>query len=215
MENAQYTGQKLNNKTVSLVYRDKNWQITKTFEIKEKNLIKVRMEIKNLSEISILNNFSFTAFEIDESRMEINQNNRESALFEYSVYANNKIFRKGSATKFNDKNYKSESAKVNWVGFRDHYHAFIVKPEFETKAYEIKTDSDKQLNVSIKPQDKNLAPGESVTYDFSIYAGPQNPWLMKKYGKDFEKIVAFSNFAIIEWIGQAIYHTIPFFTWYF
>ncbi len=211
LENVQYSGQKLGKETVSLVYRDKNWQITKTYEIKDKNFIKVRMEIKNLSETSILNNFSFTAFEIDESRIDSNQNNREGALDEYSVYANNKIFRKGDATKFNDKNDQSGSAMVNWVGFRDHYHAFIVKPEFETKSYEIKSDSDKQLNVSIKPQDKNLAPGESVTYDFSIYAGPQNPWEMKKYQKGFEKIVAFSSFPIIEWIGQAIYYTIPFF----
>jgi len=211
LENAQYTGQKLDNETVSLVYRDKNWQITKTYAIKYKNFIKVRMEIKNLSEISILNNFSITAFEIDESRMDINQNNRDSALFEYSVYANNKIFRKGNASKFDDKNDQNRPVVVNWVGFRDHYHAFIVKPEFETKSYEIKSDSDKQLNVSIKPQNKNLAPGESVTYDFSIYAGPQNPWLMKKYQKGFEKIVAFSSFPIIEWIAQAIYYTIPFF----
>ena len=210
-ENVQYTGQELDSQTVSLVYSDKGLQITKTFEIKDKNLIKVRMEIKNLSEISILNNFSFTAFEIDESRTDINQNNRESALFEYSIYANNKMFRKGSATKFDDKSYKNEPARVEWVGFRDHYHALIVKPEFETKAYEIKADSIKQLNVSIKPQEKNLAPGESARYDFSIYDGPQNPWMMKKYGKGFEKIVAFSNFAIIEWIGQAIYHIIPFF----
>jgi YidC/Oxa1 family membrane protein insertase len=210
MENAQYTGQKLGNQIVSLVYRDKNWQITKSFEIKDKNFMKVRMEIKNLSEISILSNLSFTAFQIDESRMDINQNNRESALYEYSVYANNKIFRKGNATKFSDKNDKSELATVNWVGFRDHYHAFIVKPEFETKSYEIKSDNDKQLNVSIKPEDKNLAPGESVTYNFSVYEGPQNPWLMKKYQQGFEKIVAFSSFLIIEWIAQAIYYTIPF-----
>lgn len=33
---------------------------------------------------------------------------------------------------------------------------------------------------------------------------------MKKYQKSFEKIVAFSNFVVIEWIGQAIYYTIPF-----
>ena len=210
LENAKYTGQKLNNETVSLIYRGKNLQVTKRYETKDKNFIKVRMEIKNLSEISILNNFSFTAFEIDESGTESNQNNRESALYEYSVYANNKIFRKGSATKFNDKNDQSRSVNVSWVGFRDHYHALIVKPEFETKSYEIKHDSDKQLNVSINPQDKILAPGESVIYNFSIYAGPQDPWLMKKYQKGFEKIVAFSGFPIIEWIGQAIYYTIPF-----
>ena len=210
LENVKYAGQKRDDQTVSLTYRDKAWQVIKTFEIKGNGLINVRMEIKNVSEMSILNNFNFTAFEIDESKVDLNQNNRESALFEYSVYANNKMFRKGSATKFDDKSYKNETAKVSWVGFRDHYHAFVMKPEFETKAYEIKADSNKQLNVSIKPMDKSVAPGESVTYNFSIYAGPQDPWLMKKYGKGFEKIVAFSNFAIIEWIGQAIYHTIPY-----
>ena len=210
LENVQYTGQVVNDEAVSLVYRNKDWQIIKTYECKDNNFIKVRMEIKNLSGISILENFSFTAFEIDESRMDIIKNNRESALWEYSIYGKNKIFRKGNATKFNDKSYKSEIENVNWVGFRDHYHAVIVKPEFETKSYEIKADGDKQLNISIKPQDKNFAPGESVTYDFSVYNGPQDPWLMKKYGQGFEKIVAFSNFAIIEWIGQAIFHTIPF-----
>lgn len=154
LENVQYSGQKLDNKTVSLIYRNKNWQITKTFENKDKNLIDVRMEIKNLSETSILNNFSFTAFEIDEPRMDISQNNREMSLYEYSVYANNKIFRKGNANKFNDKNDQSGLVRVSWVGFRDHYHAFIVKPEFETKSYEIKSDSDQQLNVSISPRIK-------------------------------------------------------------
>lgn len=210
MENVPYSGYKVDNKTLSLVYKNKNLEITKIFKIIDDNLMNVRMEIKNLSGISILTNFNFTAFELDESRMDINQNGREIALYEYSVYAKNKIFRKGNATKFNDKSYRSELTSVNWVGFRDHYHAFILKPEFETKSYEIKADSDKQLNVSLVPQDKSLAPGESVTYDFTVYEGPQNPWIMKKYQKGFEKIVAFSNFPIIEWIGQAIYYTIPF-----
>ena len=143
LDGAQYSGQKLDDGTVSLIYRDRNWGITKTYQIKDKNLINVRMEIKNLSEISILNNLAITAFQIDETRLDNNQNNsRENALFEYSVNANNKMFRKGSATKFNDKNYKNESAKVAWVGFRDHYHAFIVRPGFETKGYEIKSDSE-------------------------------------------------------------------------
>ena len=85
-----------------------------------------------------------------------------------------------------------------------------MKPDFETKTYEIKADSEKELSVSMKPLDKNLSPGQSVSYDFNIYAGPQDPWLMKNYGQGFEKVVAFSNFPIIEWIGQAIYHTIPY-----
>lgn len=208
-ESAKFIGQKLDDESVSFVYRDKIWQITKIYEIADSNLIRVRMEIKNISGNSILNNFSYTVFEIDESRMEINKNSRDNALLEYSIYTSNKMFRKGNATRFSDKNNQTESALVNWVGFRDHYNAVIVKPEFETKSYEIKSDSDKELNISVKTKDKNLAPGESVTYDFKIYAGPQNPWLMKKYNQGFEKIVAFSNFPPIEWVGQGIYHIIP------
>jgi len=209
LENVQYIGKKINN-SVSLVFSDKSRQIIKTYESKDNNLIKVRLEIKNISEISILENSPITAFEIDFANLDVLQNGRENGLYEYSVYANNQIFRKDSAFKFNDKNYKHESAKVNWLGFRDRYHAFIVKPLFETKGYVIKEDSDKSLNIAINPQDKNLAPGESVSYSFDIYAGPQDPWMMKKYGDGFEKIVAFSKYLVFEWPAQAIYYTIPF-----
>jgi len=211
LEDAQYVGQKIDDNTVSFVYQYKDWQITKTFELKDKNLVNARLEIKNISEISILSSVSITAFEIDETNIDFAQNSRDIALYEYSVLAKNKMFRKGNASKFNDKSYRSEQGSIDWVAFRDHYHAIIVKPTFETKSYEIKSDSDKQLNVSIKPQDKNLAPGESVVYNFSIYAGPQDPWLMKGYGKGFDRVVAFSNFPIIEWIAQAIYHALPLF----
>jgi len=210
LENVPYTGQIVDKETVSLDYPGKDWEVRKIYKIEDNHLIKVRMEIKNVTNSSVPNNFLIKAFEIDQSRMEITQNNREIALYEYSVLSNNKIFRKGNANKFNDKSYKNESAVVGWVGFRDHYHAFVVKPKFETKGYEIQADSDKQLGISIKPQDKTLGPGESIIYDFDIYVGPQNPWLMKKYGDGFDRIVAFSNFPIIEWIGEAIYYTIPF-----
>ena len=210
LEDVSYIGKKIDNNTVSLIYRDKTWQITKIYEHKAKNFIKVRMEIKNLSEMSILNDFSIKALEIDNSKMENNSNNREVALYEYSIYTNNKIFRKGSAFKFNDKEYKNEQTKINWIGFRNHYYAFVVKPEFEAKAYEIKPNTDKELSIFMQLPGKNLAPGESSVYEFSLLAGPQDPWLMKQYGKNFEKIIAFSGFSIIEWIAQAIYYTIPF-----
>jgi len=210
LEAVSYVGKKNGNNAVSLLYKDPNWQITKTYALNKNGLINLRMEIKNISEISILENFSITALQIDNSKAENNSNSRETALYEYSVYNDNKIFRKGSAFKFNVKENKSVAAKVNWIGFRDHYHALVIKPEFDVKAYDIKSLTDKNLSIFIKLPERNLSSGESAVYDFSLYAGPQDPWLMKKYGKGFEKIVAFSNFSIIEWISQAIYYTIPF-----
>ena len=82
--------------------------------------------------------------------MEINQNARESALYEYSVYAKNKVFpRKGNATNFDSLNFSQnfmhfidktfgiaptpfnnyngkEDLKVNWIGFRDRYDAHLL-----------------------------------------------------------------------------------------
>jgi len=209
LNNVVYSQNQVDKNTLSFSYRDKNWLVTKVYEVKDPNVLNVRMDIKNISEISNLENFSFTVFEIDQSRMEINRNARDSALYEYSVESNHKIYRKGNAYKFNEKNNRNEIANVSWIGFRDHYNAVVIKPTFETKGYEVKADSDNQLNVSIVPVPINLAPGQSMTYGFAIYNGAQNPWLMKKYGQGFEKIVAFSNFPIIEWIAQAIYHIIP------
>jgi len=211
LNNVPFQEQKFGENGIQLTYQDKNWQITKTFENVDSTLIKARVDIKNLSEMSNLEDLSFTAFEIDQSNMDVNRNSRDSALYEYSVLANGKIYRKGNAYKFNDKNNKSENVKITWAGFRDHYNAVVVKPEFETKSYEIKADSDNQLNLTIQPTPKTLAAGEVVSYNFTIYSGPQNPWKMKDYGQGFEKIVAFSNFVIIEWIAEAIYHILPFF----
>jgi YidC/Oxa1 family membrane protein insertase len=207
-ESAPFEGEQIDDKTVVLSYKGKGREITKTFTLEDGNLIHVRLDIKNTSEMSNLNNNTITAFKLNT--VDVESSNRESALFEYSVYANNKIFRKGSAIKFEDKNNKSAETKVNWVGFRDHYHTVVIKPEFETKGYVIKADNPHQLDIFLKLPDKSLEPGQSVNYDFSVYAGPQNPWAMAKYKQGFEKIVAFSNFIIIEWIAQGIYHTIPF-----
>ena len=197
----------------NVVYHFKNsfLSIKKNYILKDKNLLEVSLEIKNLSEISSLENINFSAFEIDETRMDNISNNRENTLFEYSIKSNNKIYRKGSANKFNEKSYLKNNTNFDWIGFRDHYHALIVKPEFETKGYEVKADSEKQLNISITPKTNILTPGQAVVYTFTIYNGPQDPWTMKKYNRGFEKIVAFCSFPISEWIGQAIYHIIPFF----
>ena len=119
----------------------------------------------------------------------------KAALYEYSVYANNKIFRKGNALL----NSMTKAIKTNRQRSTGLDSGTIIMPlllnlNLKQKPMKLNQIAINNLNVSIKPQDKNLAPGESVTYDFSIYDGPQNPWLMKKYQKGFEKIVAFSNF---------------------
>ncbi len=190
-------------------YNDSNVEIRKNYEMMENGLIKVRMEIKNTTESSILNNFAFKAIGIDSGRMDIS-NNRETMLDEYSYDNGKKVVRKGNAFKFEPKESKSEFAAIKWVGFREHYNAVVVKPEFETKSIDIKTVTEKKLNIFISPKEGTIGAGQTATFDFSLYIGAQDIRAIAKLGKGIENVVAFSSFAPIEWVAQAIYHTIPF-----
>ncbi len=209
LDDVPYSGQQLNDNTVSFTYKNKDWQITKTYDSTDNHLIKVRLEIKNISEMSNLNDFNFTAFEIDQTRMDIS-NARYNGLFEYSVDTNHGLLRRDNAYKFSDKDNKSGADLVKWIGFRDRYNAVIVKPEFETKSFDIKEDTDQRLSVSLSPQAQHVRAGESVVYNFDIYAGPQSPWIMNKYDSSFEKIIVFSKHFIFNWPAQIIYRMLPF-----
>ncbi len=194
---------------IAYSYRDSKLEIRKSYEMLNNGLTKVRMEIKNLSESSILNNFAFKAIGIDSGRMDIS-NTRETMLDEYSYHNGKKVIRKGNAFKFEPKESKSEFAAVRWVAFREHYNAVIVKPEFETKSIDIKTVTEKKLNIFLTPKEDNIAAGQTAIFDFSLYIGEQDIKAIAKLDKGIENVVAFSSFAPIEWVAQAIYHTIPY-----
>lgn len=193
-------------------YEDNAWRIIKTFVTQDDYTMKVRMEIIPLA--SQIGNkkteaFEFNILRMDASRLESNQQ-RENGLDEYSIYVDKKIVRKGNAFKFSPKEDKSQFGQINWVGFRNHYSAVVIHPEFKTKGFAIQSLTENKLNISVTSLTEDAPSKGSFIYDFSLYAGPQDMHLMKKYGKEFEKIVAFSNFWLLDGIAKAIHFTIPF-----
>jgi len=190
---------------IAYEFTDDNVHISKTFKKLDDHTFLASIEIFNLNKISSLENIAFNAFTIDTANLA--HDNRETMLDEYSVFSGNKTFRKSNAFQFNAKEDKDISGRVKWAGFRDHYSAVLVRPEFETKGYEIKAVSKDRLDVVLVPQASFLVPGAKASYTFTIFAGPQDIALMKKYNKDLEKIVAFSNFGIIDAIAKGVYWT--------
>ena len=180
-----------------------NVRISKTFKKLDDHTFLAFIEISNLNKISNLENIAFNAFTIDTSI--IAHNNQETMLDEYSVLSASKAFRKSSAFQFNAKEDKNVSGMVKWAGFRDHYSAVLVRPEFETKGYEIKAVSKDRLDMVLVPKASFLAPGAKASYTFTIFAGPQDIVLMKKYNKDFEKIVAFFNLGAMDAVAKGVY----------
>ncbi|MBI3601809.1 MAG: YidC/Oxa1 family insertase periplasmic-domain containing protein [Candidatus Omnitrophica bacterium] len=195
-------------KSAVYTYSDSEWRIVKHFDIADVHNIKLRIEISNVKDVSILKSFEFKTIAINASDSDF-KNDRNAMLNEISILENNKIFRIGNAYKFTNKNNRLTTGSVGWVGFRDRYYAFIIKPIFETKGYENEVVGDNQLNVNIKTKEQQLQPGQTVTYDFDIVGGPQDTRWLNKYGQKYEKIVSFSNWWIFEIPAKAIYYLLP------
>ncbi|MBI3314828.1 MAG: YidC/Oxa1 family insertase periplasmic-domain containing protein [Candidatus Omnitrophica bacterium] len=194
---------------IAYEFTNDNVHISKTFKKLDDHTFLAFIEISNLNKISSLENIAFNAFTIDTSTdtSTIAHDNRETMLDEYSVLSGNKTFRKSNAFQFNAKEDKSISGSAKWAGFRDHYSAIVVRPEFETKGYEIKAVSKDRLDIVLAPQASSLAPGGKISYVFTIFAGPQDIALMKKYNKDFEKIVAFFSLGAMDALAKGVYWT--------
>ena len=194
-ENEEFQVKSLDANRAVYYFKNDRMEIKKTVEFKDEHNILVRMEINSAFDAKI------SLFNIDFIKHEINAH--ENGLYEYFVSVDNRIVRKGNASKFDSKENKTVGGQVQFAGFRDHFNIIVIHPEGRTKTIDISKVAENELNVTI-------ASGKSQSYDFSIYVGPQDTASMKKYGKGFEKAVAFSRFWLLNTISFAIYYTIPF-----
>ena len=199
---------------ISYFFQNETFLIVKKYEITDKNLIKASIEIKNVSNLSKEINFNINIFNINSIRVDNNQNNSsstyENVLNEYSLYFDKKLFRKGKATNFSQKEEKIFEETPKWIGFRNRYFCFLVKPEFDSKNSLVKFKSPEELSLILKTKEIQIKPGDQYELNFTFYAGPQDFKILKSYNKDFEKIISFSNFGVIDFFGKIIYHIMIF-----
>jgi YidC/Oxa1 family membrane protein insertase len=191
------------------LYKEKDIEVTRTFQTIDKSRIKVTVTFKNISNLSSLTNVQFNLFNIDIHRVKDNREKmRENMLFEYSTFIDNKIVRKGNAFKFTDKENKTEAKPLEWAGWRDRYHFAIVKPDFKMKGYSIKTIDDYKISIAVDAGEMKLEPGATQSFDFMIYVGPQDLALLKNLDGNIHKIMAFSGFGFLDFIEKAIYNVL-------
>jgi len=143
-------------------------------------------------------------FTLDISRLDKNKfDQRDESLFEYSLNYENKIERKSGAFKFSTKEAKVIQSNIHWLGFRDRYFCLLIKPRFNTASTEIIVNNEKSIGFNVVPRET------SITYptvlQATVYFGPQTREILAKYKDDFEKLVIYSNWGIIDACAKAIY----------
>lgn len=180
-------------KTIVYVYQQGADVIRKSYEISTDDyLIEAEIETSKSGKVKMYTLDISSLDKIDE---------RDKSLFEYSVAFADTTFRKSNAFHFEQKENRSEQKDVLWYGFRNRYFSFLVKPEYETAAYQIAIIDPQKAEFINVPRETS---GQSK-YQFSIYFGPQKQEILQKYGKKFEKIIIYSNFGLVDGVAKLIY----------
>ncbi|MFA6378206.1 MAG: membrane protein insertase YidC [Candidatus Omnitrophota bacterium] len=184
------------------------YEYVNSYDLSKQNyLVRQVITIKNISRMSNVKNFSFNVLQINSSLIKEKKDN-ENGLYEYSIASGMKVFRKSNAYKFSNKEAKSQSEKVKWVGFRDKFYCAIFKPEFDAVGYKIDPVSETKLNLLVDPKSISLNPGEQISLSSVYYFGPQDQDILKKY--DLGDFVVFSQFGLLDMISKFIIEIVKF-----
>jgi YidC/Oxa1 family membrane protein insertase len=198
------------NDRVEMTYEGQGWEIIKTYSFRKPWVINASISIKNITDSSkeVQNNIQL--IELALSRLDNHALKSDWTLFEYSIKADKKIIRKGNTLNFNDKWNKEESGSFNWTAFRDRYFVTIVSTKEPFTKYTVKSLGEKELLLATQFPSKVINQGDTESYNFDIFAGPQQLDVLKEAGNDFEKIMVFSNWAWLDAIAKGIYWLLGF-----
>ncbi len=163
-------------------------------------LIDVNVQTEGLS------NLEFGAYQVNSSSLDkkISQS-PEKSLFEYSIGLFNQVIRKDNAIDFAAKENKNQLGEVSWIGYRDRYFCFVLKPKFKIEKFSVTAQDPKNLFINVFSSEKSLN-----NFDASIYIGPQKINVLTAYNQGFENIMVFSNWGILDIFAKMIYFFVHF-----
>ena len=194
--------------SINFIYEASGTKIQKQIKAIDKNRLNFHIEFPNLSN---LKNVQFIIFAIDAHRIKNDKDAiRDTMLFEYSMFIDNKVIRKNNAFKFSEKDRKTEQKTAEWFGWRDRYYFTIVKPESKVSGFEVNPIDDHRVDVEANFLNSQINQGAPQIFDFSLYVGPQDLQLLKNLDGNLNKIMAFSGFAPLDMIEKFIYNVLLF-----
>lgn len=201
---------KINTSTIQASFKNQEFEIIKTYTIRQQNALDINVSIKNISNSKKSFTDQIQAMVVDLSRLDINEKQADWTLREYVIKTNKKMIRKNNVQQLNDKWNKEEHIEVEWFGYRNKYFSSVVKPNFKVEKYIIKALDKEQLSLGTHVSYLDILPGDKIEMNMLVYVGPQTPSLLKAVDASFEKIFVFSDWGWLDAISKAIYFLLGF-----
>lgn len=206
----------LNNKLFSVAAKNFNsieykiesddWVVYKTFKIVDNFSVIGSLKIRNTASTKRHFNYNVAAAIFDSSRLDKNVNRTDRTLLEYLVVDSKKSYRKNNLSSFSEKwDLSKQDIDVSFLGLRDRYFAVILQPQSLLTNFNVTALNSERLALGFNLSELDFLPDQTKSYDFTIYLGPQKLDLLNKAGKDFHKILVFSDWVWLDAISKLIY----------
>ena len=194
-----------NQSNVKYSFQNAEWQITKEYSIKPNYVVLNKILIKNISQTPktlIAKDLHLT---VDISRLDKTNVQSDWSLCEYVIKTKKNFIRKDNIKVLNEKLNRKEFNDVEWTAFRDKYFVTLLQPKNPQTNFFINVRSEKELEIGSDLANTIIEPGKSFTYEYKIYAGPQDLKLLKEADPSFEKVMVFSNWGWLDAVAKFIH----------
>ncbi len=191
---------------VIYVYDSPSIRVEKRYHIGQNpNKLQISISVQNKTPNPLSYQIKTNVFTIDTQNMsEKVKKSRDKSLYEYSIALPEKVIRKGGAFRFSPKEEKDGSGPLDWVGFRSRYYCGILKPLFNVSHYNVKPIGKQELTIKLTGESTEIPPKTTKTFSFVGFFGLQSTEILKSVDTDFTRIVAFSNFRLLNFISLTI-----------
>ncbi len=190
------------------LYEDGDLKITKLYQLDQDNSLKASLSIENRSKMSKVINVDIIGMSLEMSKVDIKSYDKSN--YEYIAYSGQNYVRKNNAFKFENREQKNILGSVNWLGFRERYFCFIIKPLYKTISYSFEPTQNTQMDINMESRGLQISAGGSVNFDYQVFAGPEDVHLLNKYDKDFSKIKMFYRFSLFDFVAHVLYRSLHF-----
>jgi len=210
-ETQPYTLVRKTRDSITYSARVSGLEVIKQYKLSNNDFtVSANVTLKNLSGASQTILPSINAYVAEMSSLDINELGRNRSLFEYAIFTPKEAIRHGNAYRFNSKNQKTGHSAVDMVSFRTRYFAAIVKPLSKISRYDVNVFSEEKMALTLTPEVEQLPAGAERSFNFVVFLGPQKLRLLQSYQYDFDRVMAFSNWFLIDNVAKILYRFMHF-----
>ncbi len=164
-------------------------ELIKTFSFHNtKHIIELEIAMRNMT-----GNVKKISYILDSGTAAASNGYLDSRYIGADLLAGGKVMRKRPSGKTMTDGIRVSGAPT-WVSTHDRYFSFVLKPEQKEEGAIIRSSTKKNIWVGITSGPILLEPGQAITRDYLLYAGPSDAGAILELGPTVNNVISYGFF---------------------